>query len=294
MVLLHGVHHLGFDEPRLVGFARALAGSGVLVMTPQLDQLADYRVTPESIIDIGSSATALSARVQEPVGVMGLSFAGGLALLAATRPEYSRAMGFVVAIGAHDDMSRVARFFAANQIEQPDGHSSPLVAHEYGALVLAYSHLDHFFSAPDQAAAQSALRLWLWEQPQKALTAAEQLSPSGKTEFDQLLHHREQVQGQLVQEIARHQVEMDAVSPHNHLSSLKTPVYLLHGAGDTVIPASETEWLARDVPRPDLKAVLISPALIHVNLEGTVPFSQKWELVDFLAKVLDAADGLGH
>jgi pimeloyl-ACP methyl ester carboxylesterase len=294
MVLLHGVHHLGFDEPRLVGFARALSGAGVLVMTPQLDELADYRVTQETIDDIGYAAKVLSARENEPVGVMGLSFAGGLALLAATRPEYSRAMGFVVAVGAHDDMSRVARFFAANQIEEPGGKSTQLVAHEYGVLVLAYSHLDHFFSAPDMPAAQSALRLWLWEQPQKALSEADHLSPPGKTEFDQLVHHREQVQAQLVQEIERHQAEMDAVSPHNHLNGLKTPVYLLHGAGDTVIPASETEWLAHDVPRQELKVVLISPALIHVNLEGTVPFSQKWELVDFLAKVLDATDDLGH
>ena len=60
MVLLHGVHHLGFDEPRLVGFARALSGAGVLVMTPQLDELADYRVTPETIDDIGSAAKVLS------------------------------------------------------------------------------------------------------------------------------------------------------------------------------------------------------------------------------------------
>jgi hypothetical protein len=61
-----------------------------------------------------------------------------------------------------------------------------------------------------------------------------------------------------------------------------------------VIPASETEWLARDIPRQDLKIALISPALVHVNVEETITFAQKWDLVDFLAKVLDAADGLGR
>ena len=40
--------------------------------------------------------------------------------------------------------------------------------------------------------------------------------------------------------------------------------------------------------------MLISPALIHVNVEETISFSQKYALVDFLAKVLDAADGLGR
>jgi len=97
-----------------------------------------------------------------------------------------------------------------------------------------------------------------------------------------------------LQEIEKHRAEMGAVSPHGQLAQLKTPVYLLHGSGDTVIPASETEWLARDVPREDLKAVLISPALVHVNMEETVPFSQKFALVDFLAKVLRAANRLEH
>ncbi len=290
MVLLHGVHHLGIEDPRLVSFSEALAGAGIEVMTPELKDLADYRVTPQTVDVIGNSTVILSTRMNEPVGVMGLSFAGGMALLAASRPEYAPKIGFVVAVGAHDDMARVARFFAANVIEQPDGRSAPLAAHEYGVLVLAYSHLDQFFSPADIPAAQEALRLWLWEKPQDAMAAAQKLSPAGSAEFEELIHHRELAKDELLQEIEKHRAEMDAVSPHGHLSQLKVPVYLVHGAGDTVIPASETEWLTRDVPRQYLKAVLISPALIHVNMEETVPFSQKWALVDFLAKVLRAAN----
>jgi dienelactone hydrolase len=294
MVLLHGIHHLGIEEPRLVSFSRALAAAGIEVMTPELKDLADYRVTPETIDVIGDSAVVLSTRLKQPVGVMGLSFAGGLALMAAAKPEYARHIGFVVTVGAHDDMARVAHFFIANRIEEPNGASRQLTAHEYGVLVLAYAHLGQFFSPADVPAAQEALRLWLWEKPQEAMAASQRLSKAGKAKFDELVHHRELTKDELEAEIEKYRPEMDAVSPHGHLSRLKVPVYLLHGSGDTVIPASETEWLARDVPRAELKAVLISPALIHVNMEETVPFSQKWALVDFLAKVMRAADGLQH
>ena len=288
MVLLHGVHHLGIEEPRLVSFSRSLAGTGVLVMTPELKDLADYYITSETIELIGESAKILSARVGRRVGVMGLSFAGGLALLAASRPEYAKSIGFVLAVGAHDDMSRVARFFAANAIENPDGTSASLQAHDYGVLVLAYSHLDHFFSPRDMAPAREALRLWLWEKNDDAVAAAHRMSPQGQAKFDQLIHHHEQLRPQIIEEIERHGEEMQAVSPHGHLGQLKVPVYLLHGSGDSVIPASETLWLAKEVPASELKASLISPALIHVSMEETVPFSQKWALVDFLAQVLDA------
>lgn len=291
IVLLHGVHHLGIEDPRMWNLARALAGAGVLVMTPELQDLADYRVTARTIDLIGDSAVVLSTRMNRPVGVIGLSFAGGLSLLAADRPEYRDKIGFVVAIGAHDDMSRVARFFAANVIASPDGVESPLQAHEYGALVLAYSHLEDFFSPRDIPVARTALRQWLWEQPDAMKTAAA-LSAAGQTELDLLLHHRDQLRGPLLGEIRLHKDEMDAVSPHGHLSQLRTAVFLLHGTGDTIIPSSETLWLAKDVPAAELKSALISPALVHVDMGEKVTWQQQWQLVDFMAQVLDATEKL--
>jgi pimeloyl-ACP methyl ester carboxylesterase len=293
MVLLHGIHRLGIEEPRLIGFSRALAASGIVVMTPELRDLADYRVTRRTVDQIGIAAVVLSTHLKQArVGVMGLSFAGGLALLAACKPDYADKMGFVVAIGSHDDLGRVSRFFATNTIEKPDGTTAPIPAHEYGALVLAYSHLDGFFSTVDEPAARVALRLWLWERGDEGLKAAQQLSPEGQAEFDRLLHHRDQIRQQLLQEIEAHKDEMAAVSPHGQLQNLKVPALLLHGAGDTVIPASETLWLQQDVPHDELKAVLVSSALIHVNMDEKVSLYEKWALVHFLAQVLDRADRL--
>jgi pimeloyl-ACP methyl ester carboxylesterase len=291
IVLLHGVHHLGIEDPRMWNLARALAGAGVLVMTPELQDLADYRVTARTIDVIGDSAVVLSRRMDRTVGVIGLSFAGGLALLAANRTEFRDKIGYVVAIGAHDDMGRVARFFAANVIARPDGIETPFQAHEYGVLVLAYSHLEDFFSPKDVPIAREALRQWLWEQPD-ALKAAAALSPDGQKELDLLLHHRDQMREPLLAEITLHKDEMAAVSPHGHLAQLHTMVFLLHGAGDTIIPSSETLWLVKDVPQSDLRFALVSPALVHVDMGDQVTWQQQWQLVDFMAQVLDATEKL--
>jgi len=291
IVLLHGVHHLGIEDPRMWNLARALAGAGVLVMTPELQDLADYRVTARTIDVIGDSAVVLSKRMDRTVGVIGLSFAGGLALLAANRSEFRDKIGYVVAIGAHDDMGRVARFFAANVIAKPDGIETPFQAHEYGVLVLAYSHLEDFFSPRDVPIAREALRQWLWEQP-NALKAAAALSPDGQKKLDLLLHHRDQMREPLLAEITLHKDEMAAVSPHGHLAQLHTSVFLLHGAGDTIIPSSETLWLAKDVPQSELRSALVSPALVHVDMGDQVTWQQQWQLVDFMAQVLDATEKL--
>ncbi|HEY6249683.1 MAG TPA: hypothetical protein VI685_06960 [Candidatus Angelobacter sp.] len=292
MVIAPGVHHLGLEHPGLISLARALAGAGIEVMTAELHDLADYHITPRAVEMIGTSARFLSNRLnQDRVGVLGLSFAGGLALLAACKPEYADHIGFVFAIGAHDDLPRVARFFATNTIEDPDGKTVPFEAHEYGVLILAYSHLEDFFAPQDIPIAQEALREWLWEQPE-ATSKAAQLSTAGQAEWDLLLHHRDQLRQKFLDEIKLHQDEMEPVSPHGHMAGLAVPVFVLHGAGDTVIPASESRWLAHDIPAGRLAAVLVSPALIHVKMEDTVTLKQKWDVVHFLAQVLERTDEL--
>jgi pimeloyl-ACP methyl ester carboxylesterase len=190
-------------------------------------------------------------------------------------------------------MTRVAHFFAANMIEKPDGSSVAFQAHEYGVLVLAYSHLEDFFSARDVPLAREALHAQLWEGPE-AQQKAGLLSPAGRQTFDMLLHHRDLLQQTFFREIDRHHDEMAAVSPHSHIADLRVPVYLLHGTTDTVIPASETLWLAKEVPPPQMRVVLISPAmnLIHVDGQRGVPIMQEWALMDFMAQVLRAEDRL--
>jgi pimeloyl-ACP methyl ester carboxylesterase len=297
IILLHGIHRAGIEEPRLINFARTMAGAGVEVMTPELQDLADYRVTPKTEDAIGDAAVVLGNKMGLPrVGVLGLSFAGGLALLAANKPEYADRIGFVAAVGAHDDMTRVAHFFAANMIEKPDGSAVALKAHEYGVLVLAYSHIEDFFDPRDVPAAREALRQWLWEQFDDSTQTAQGMSPAGRQELDRILHHRDLLQPALFKEIERHTDEMEAVSPHGHVAGLHVPVYLLHGTTDSVIPSSETMWLAKDVPPQDLRVVLISPAMnmIHVEGEHSVSLSERMALVDFMAQVLRATDRLGQ
>jgi acetyl esterase/lipase len=287
LVLAHGVHRLGIDEPRLVRFARSLAANGISVLTPELRELADYRLDPRSIDAIGLAASALKSRTSHPVGVMGMSFAGGLALLAAVDPRYMGDIGLVVAVGAHDDAARVCRFFATNRIERVDGGVESLAAHDYGALVFVYSHAQDFFAKPDLPRAKEALRLWLAEQRDEAKSREAGLSSSSRELVDRLFEHRlEELRDPLTHAVDVDRAGLESVSPRGRLSSLRVPVFLLHGSGDTVIPATETAWLATEVPHDRLRDVLVSPAIVHIELSGKPGWRDQWSLVHFLAEVM--------
>ena len=291
MVIVHGVHHLGIDEPRLVAFARAMSASGIRVLTPELLSLADYHVEPGSIALIGYSARSLSESLGQKVGLLGISFGGGLSLLAASDPRFEPYIRFVVSVGAHDDLERVSQFFITNQIARPDGTMLHMTAHEYGPLVLIYSHLGDFFPPADVATAHEALRLLLWEKVNESRKVAEQLSPASRSKMESLYaHHLEALDSEMEQVIAAHRAEMAAVSPHGRLQSLHVPVLLLHGSTDNVIPPSELLWLKQDVPAPYLKAALITPALSHVSMESKPTLADNLRLIHFMAQMLELAD----
>ncbi len=291
MVVVHGVHHLGVNEPRLMAFSRALAESGVEVFTPELPDLADYQITPASIEVIGEAAHHLSADLGATVGVLGLSFAGGEALLAAANPQYEKNIGFVVSIGAHDDMHRVAEFYVSGKIARPDGTTITMKPHEYGPLVLLYSHAEEFFPASDVPAARHALKLLLWEEVADSKVVSKELSPASQQKMGRLYEHdSSEMDPAIAAAIDRHAREMAAVSPHDHLQSLHVPVLLLHGSGDDVIPATEMLWLSQDVPEPYLRDALITPLLSHVDIAKEPPLREKLALVHLMAQLIELAD----
>jgi pimeloyl-ACP methyl ester carboxylesterase len=291
IVLVHGIHHLAINDPRFQNLARALSGAGFAVLAPMISSLADYHVDAASIATIGQSALWLRGRLgQGPVTLMGISFGGGLAMLAAAEPRYQSSVRAIVSIGAYADLGRVSRFLATSEEVFPDGKVLPLAAHDYGAAVFVYDHLEQFFSPDDISAAREALRYFLWEQPEKAQPFLPQLSPEGRTMMEALLARRIiSLRPQLLAAIRTDEKKLAAVSPHGKIAGLRVPVFLLHGSTDNVIPPAESLWLATEVPPEALHALLITPVLSHVDLKGTASRWEELRLVHFMAQVLRAA-----
>jgi len=292
MLLIHGLHHLGIHDPRITNLARALAEDGFAVLTPQFGALADYHVDGTTIPEIGESAQWLEQQLRSgPVTVIGISFGGGLALLAAAEPQYEGSVRAIVSFGGYDDLERVCRFLATREEEFPDGSVVPLAAHDYGGAILVYDNLDRFFPAGDVPAAREALRRYLWEKPQTAKPWLEKLSPAGRATMDNLFARQiAPLRPQLLASIQADQDKMASLSPHGKIAGLRVPVFILHGSTDNIIPPAESLWLAREVPQMDLRGLLITSVFTHVDMKDGASLLDELRLVHFLAEVLRAAD----
>ncbi len=295
MVIFHGVHHLGMDEPRLMGFASAMASCGIRVLTPELPGIKDYHVSQDSVEAIGESAKWFAVQTGGPVGVMGLSFSGGLALVAASEPKYHAAFKFVVAVGSQDSMLRVAEYYLSGRDARPDGSTEVLAPHEYGPLVLEYEHVEEFVPAADPDPVRTVLRAHLYEDRTGEAAATRLLNEAQKREANDLMDTKlHATRAMIAASIARHASDSAGLSPQGRLRTLGTPVYLLHGEGDNIIPAAETLWIASELQPNELKAMLVSPVLSHLDLNGPKPGAMdQWRLVHFFALMIDEAEGPG-
>jgi len=290
LMIVHGVHHLGIHDPRIIAFARALSAGGVQVFTPEMHDLTDYKVTPATIDMIGVAARQFSHDSGTPVGILGISFSGSLSLIAAADPRNAPSIAFVVSLGSHDNMARVARFFLTGETPRPDGASGYVKPHEYGALVLLYSHPEEFFPVADLPRVRESLRYLLWEDVASSKAIAKTLSPPSRAIMEKLYaHDRDSLKPALLKAIDRHAAEMEAVSADHRLDSLHVPVLLLHGAADDVIPNSELLWLEKDVPASCLRGALITPLLSHLDVAGDPTAGDKLQLIQFMSTVLDLA-----
>jgi pimeloyl-ACP methyl ester carboxylesterase len=292
LVVLHGVHHLGIDEPRLVSFAGAMASCGLRVLTPELPGIKDYHVGRGSVQVIGESARWFAERTGGPVGVLGLSFSGGLALVAARDPGYRPEFRFVFAVGSQDAMGHVANYYLTGKEIRPDGTVERLTPHEYGSLVLEYEHLEDFVPIGDEDAIRPVLREHLYEDKSGESLSVARLNARQRVEAAELMDSGSmEMKAKLAVSDARHEQEMKEVSPRGMLRTMTTPVYLLHGQADNIIPAAETLWMANELPRTTLKEVLVSPVLSHLDLDEAKPTGRdEWRLVHFFALVMQAAE----
>ena len=292
LVVLHGVHHLGMNEPRLMSFATAMASCGLQVLTPELPNIKDYHIDADSVRTIADSTQWFASWTGGPVGVMGLSFSGGLALVAAANPMYEPSFKFVVAIGSQDEMTRVAQFYLTGRELRPDGTVEELSPHEYGALVLEYEHLDDFVPASDLAAVRAVLREHLYENKQAELGAMNKATVLQRAEAVALMDtNSPKTRAMLATAEIMRRKEMDGLSPHGILKTMTTPVYLLHGEADNIIPSAETLWMTHELPNTTLRAALVSPVLSHLDLDGAKPrVWDEFRLVHFFALVMQAAE----
>src|SRR4030095_2252055 len=88
-LLTSGLHVSGIDEPRLTRIGHELAASGIVVVTPDIPELSRFEISPAITDMIERAALWLATESgldgDQRIGMMGISFSGGLSNSAGRR-----------------------------------------------------------------------------------------------------------------------------------------------------------------------------------------------------------------
>ena len=310
VVLVAGVNALGIDEPRLYGLAHELASVGVAVLTPELPDLQRYDITPRTTDMIEDAAVWLSSQPRLArdgrAGLVGISFAGGLAIVAAGRPALRDRAAFVFSFGGHADFQRVLRYLCTGMEPAPPGGASGQVApegryrrpHDYGVAIILLGAADRVVPPgqvePLRAAILTFLRAShydLIDQRRAAETFAEAKRmtdslPEPARTFMTQVNDRDVVSlGRTLLPLMDQASHSPALSP-DQSPSPRCPVYILHGADDNVVPAAESLWLGRYLEGRTRTRTLLSRVITHAELNSDQDRWEIWQIVDFFASLL--------
>lgn len=299
VLLVPGVHAGGIEEPRLVGFAEDLAARGFIVVTAELPDLKQYLITPRSTDMIEDAARWLSEqRNLAPdgrVGLIGISFGGGLSIVAAGRPSIRDRVAFVLSFGGHGDLPRTLRYLCTGVLA--DGGAHP--PHDYGVVIILLGVADRMVPADQVTRLRDGIRTFLEASHVDMVDKAR-----ARTIFD-----RAQAMAAAMPEPSRSLMtavndrdvaglgprllpHVEALGADPTLSPVDAPaplapVFLLHGADDNVIPALESTRLADHLRPHTAVRVLLTPLITHAEVNRPADWGEIWKLVSFWTDVLD-------
>src|SRR6476660_8132345 len=161
-LLTSGLHASGIEEPRLVRLAQQISASHIAVVTPDIPELSRFEIAPaitDAIEDAGGwLASDATLAPDHTAALMGISFSGGLSVVAAGRPSLANRVAYVFSLGGHDDLARVLRYLCTGQEPRPiarvqlasaGGTPDPFVLppHDYGVAVILLAIADRLVPA---------------------------------------------------------------------------------------------------------------------------------------------------
>ncbi|WP_328707239.1 dienelactone hydrolase family protein [Citreicoccus inhibens] len=298
VVLTSGVHSDGIDEPRLRKLAQDLAAGGHPVLTPEPPDLLHYEISPripDVITDVTLWVVERADLVPDGrVNLFGISFSGGMSVIAAGRPELYPHVAAVLSFGGHGDLSRVLNFLCTGV--QSDGvRRAP---HDYGVAVLLLNVVERLVPTEQLEPLRVGILTFLrasnltlsdGKQAEATFTRARELQTEMREPAASLMGFVNQRNvaslGTSLLPFSRDLGETLGMSPERAPHPI-APVYLVHGSEDSVIPAIEASSLARSLaPGADVH-LLITPLVTHAELDRAGGLKEAWRLVGFWSDLL--------
>lgn len=289
LLLVPGFTRDGKDDPRVVALANSLARARFLVMVPEVPGSRLLRVRPEDTRTIADAMVHLKASRPEAAGratgTVAISYAVGLAALAALEVEAAVRPDFLVGVGGYHDTRAVVTYATTGRYRLPGGgrwqQGEPLAAAKWIFLATNAAVLE---DEADRRRLQ-ALGEDCFDGCDPDVAALDRtLGADGRALLALMTNDDPARVPALIDALpAAVRAQMTRLSlAGRDLSPLAGRLILVHGRADPLIPYSESMALARAVPDSEL---FLIDGFSHITPQG-LGWGGQLQLVSAIQAVL--------
>jgi len=288
IVIVAGAAPLGRHDPQAVQLARALAGAGRAVLVPDLA----LRTSTLDTADLQRITQAFETLATLPqvdprrVGLLGISWGGALAVVAASTPPLAAKVAFVATFGAFYDLADlVGAVVTGATVYQ--GRTVPWQTVPEAAALVRSSVLSLLLPA-QASAVQAALG-----GARSNVPVSPELTPAERAVVALLTNRDPARVARLAAGLpASIQRVRRAFSPAFHIQDLQAPLLALHSTDDPAAPWTESALLVAAARAHDPGGARLT--LVHVfshvtqqrSLLAPSSLLDDWRLVRYVASLL--------
>lgn len=241
LLLVHGLSPAGRRHPELTRLAGLLARRGQIVLVPEFEGLAAFRLSGSEVQEIRAALRHL-ATLSRSVAVAGFSFGAGPALLAAADVPDVRLVG---SFGGYADLRNVIAYVTTG-VHSFGGRHSVQRQEEYNrwkllALLVGFVERDG-----DRQLLRVIAERKLANPSQDTGDIERQLGSEGRSVMALVVNRREEALGARLAALSPGAREaLDRLSPLSAVPRLSGRLLIAHGAADDSIPFTESLRLAQ-------------------------------------------------
>lgn len=262
ILFMHGMAPRGHRDPRVVHLSSILASLGYITVVPLLEEVQRQEIKRETvhqaveIIKVLARDEALCPSGK--LGLLGPSFSGALALVAAAQPEVARLISALCLIGAPGELVSALDFFMGREDADPYGYLIILK----NFLHLSVGRRPKLIEAFSIAAEDDGLNR---KDGERRLPAFLESIPAHDRElFEELIRSNDARQEHWLamrEKLAR---ELDGLLPVSLVPNIRGNMTLIHGSDDRVIAPGESELIYEEMRRHGIPGrLLITPLISH-------------------------------
>ena len=275
LLMVYGFTLAGEKEPRLIRFVRAFTAAGFRVVVPDLPGLKSLDLLKGDLERLIDMIAYLHSEFEGPMGMVGFSVGGGIALTAAVNPALRGFADPILLFGPHYSLPDLWSNIWRNKKNFPKTKEA-WDDFIWWQLMLAYRQskaLD--FNAAEHAEIVELLKTYCSNPSLECKRKA----------YERLVRPHGLLDTQC--EVVDPDV-LEYLSPRGKLGRLLAQVLLMHDTYDPLIPPSQSQDMLAELQQrsiPHKERLVITPLLSHVSPRAVLNLSDLLAIIDVVGEL---------